>query len=748
MRALLRKSIAPILILGLVSPLSLADQLKLDFEPGMQSPSSDGAAGNAPAFWVYGQVQAIADTALRASGKNALVAGDSASIVFAAPMMNVRFFYVHEKGAAPGVARALNSEGKLIASVQSRPASSFGDLRNFVTFNSTAPISAIEFSGGVIDTLEAEPFQVAYPLVQGQWVAADEALAGNRQGLTFDYIGSSSTLFVAWYTYTNEPTGVAFEPVGALDNRWMTAQLLIGEPDANTASGPLFSSSGGAFAQANTGMQQTIETGQMSVSFLDCDRAVVSYTVADTDLAGSFEIIPLEKRVNPGLFECDPAASSPIAFNPDISQTDADINILIRAARDQNRIAMQFHWRSNKNYAGVLHDLRALDANGNWSAPAANISPDSAGRVNEDRVALIFETETDDRILSARTRSFGCFMACHEDMDGMPENTGVSSHYIVNPLVAAGSYQADMWHWRGGRSGPMGFAEDTWISAELREDPNAEGRQRDANSVGPNGERWRLRENQGFSGEFQVVVDGQSRVIRLPDLVYNPALNSGFYFLNDGVRLIDRTQIGNLWAFNTIARMEAGELQHALIPIGPRANALFVADLSQDALNEVARQALAGGITTRARLNDDFTGDSDQHQIRSSRSFDNGFWTVTLTRDLITDSTVDIDLAEIGQREYTFGVAVHDSNNGGRSHQVSVPLTLGGDVVPALVDDVDQVDWLSLPAFSTVLFKPGDMSYEWLQDKDNGHRIPIETRCSTCHGQGGVATRAPVNVQD
>ena len=740
----------PLLIFGVGGALAASEPMKIDFEPNAQGAAQTPAATatGTQKFWTQGRIEAVQDSALRASGKHALVADGGATIVFDAPMMNVRFFFVHGNGIAPGEARAYNADGRQIGLIRSRKATSFGDLRNFVSFSTVAPISMIEFSGGVVDTLQAEPFQIDYPLIQGQWVAADAALAGNRQGLTFDYIASSSTLFAAWYTYTSEPTGVAFEEVGALDNRWMTAQLLIGEADRNTASGPLFSSSGGAFAQANTGMQQTIESGTMSVNFLDCDRAVVNYSVAGTELAGAFEIMPLEKRVNPALFECDPAASRPSVFTPDISQTDADINMLVRAARDQNRVAIQFHWRSNKNYAGILHDLRHLGSNGEWTAPPAAISPDSAGRVNEDRVALIFQTETEDRILSAQTRSFGCFMACHEDMVGMPENTGASSHYIIDPFVEPGTYQADMWHWRGGRSGPMGFAEDTWVSAELREDPNSEGRQRDANSVGPDGNRLRLRENQSFATEYQVVVNGESRSLKLPAWVYDPALNSGFYFLNDGTRLIDESQIGNLWAFNSIERMEAGELQHALITLGPRANAIRVDDLEQDALNEVARQALAGGIVTRPFLNDDFTGDSDQHHVRSLRSFDNGFWTVTLIRDLTTGSSVDIDLSEIGQREYTFGVAVHDSNNGGRSHQVSVPLTLGGDIVPVLVDDVEQIDWLSMPAFSTVLFKPGDMSFEWLQDKDNGHAIPIEARCSTCHGQGGVATRAPVNVQD
>jgi len=736
-------------------PAIAGNPAMVDFEPEARSQhapaSMDGTV--APGInWMGGAIQAVDHVGLRASGKHALVgAPGTATAVFSEPVMNVEFFYVHGHGIPEGTATAYGRDGRVIGSVKSRPATSFGDLGNFVQFKTREPISMIEFDGGAVDALSTSAFEIDYPLVQGQWVEDLGAGQGNSQGITFDFIGTSNLLFAAWFTYIEDSIAPTFEEIGALDNRWLTAQLAIGaDGDPNIATGPVFASSGGAFQQPNTGLQETVQVGSMTVEFLDCDLARVSYQIDTADRSGQFEILPLEKSVNPTVFSCDPEASRRMVFEPDMSRTDANINILVRAARDQDRIAMQFQWRSNKNFPGVLHDLRSLNQSGSWSAPAANISRDSATRVNEDRVALIFQTETNDRLLSAQARNFGCFMSCHEDMDRMPEATGEASHYVINPLVAPGTYQADMWHWRGARSGPMGFAEDTWLSAELREDPNSEGRQRDANSVGPNGERWRLRENQGFSNEFEVEVDGDQRTIQLPDLVYNPALNSGFYFLNDGSRLITEDRIGDLWAFNTIERMEAGELQHALIPIGPRANALFTSDLDQAALNEVARQALAGGIVTRVRLNDDFTGDSDQHDIRSTRSFENGYWTVTLMRALSTGSAVDIDLSGIAQRDYTFGVAVHDSNDGARSHQISVPLTMGpdGDISPVMVDDVENVDWLSLPAFTTVLFKPGDMSFEWLQDKDNGHRIPIETRCSTCHGQGGVAARAPVNVQD
>ncbi len=737
----------------LIASFNLQAQLKIDFEPGNQhnlaAAQSDSKVG-IEANWSGGQIMELDNPRLRASGKNAFVVQDGIGhVVFSEPVMNVRFFFTHGDGVPAGQARAFNSSGVEIGRVSSQPATSHGDLRNFVTFETKSPVSMIEFNGGSVDALSADAFEIDFPFVQGGWVQDLGDQPDNMQGINFDYIASADMLFATWFTYMDDPIAPTFDTVGALDNRWLTAQLMIGGDDPNVVSGELFASSGGAFAQPNTGMQESTSVGTMEITFLDCDLAIVQYEIESTGLSGHFEIIPGEKRARPDVFTCNPDASRAVIFQPDVSKTAANINLLIRAARDDNRIAMNFQWRSNKNYPGILHDIRRLDENGEWSNPNAGITPNSPTAVNEDRIALIWEAETSNRQVAQESKIFGCFQSCHSDMNRMPDNTDDSRHYVINPSVAPGDYQADMWHWRGSRAGPMNYAEDTWVSAELFEDPNSTGRQRDANSVGPDGERLRLRENQGFNNEYQVTVDGQTRTVKLPTWVYHPDLNSGFYFFNDGTRLITERRIGDLWSVKTIERMEAGELQHGLITLGPLANAVRVADLNQDQLNEVAAQALAGGIINRPILFDDFTGDSDQHDIRAIRSFENGYWNVTMIRDLDTGSEFDIDLSAIGNREYTFGVAVHDTNDAGRSHHVSVPITLGGDIVPAVVDDVEQVSWMSKPAFTTLLFQPGDMSLQWLRDTQDGHRIPILGRCSDCHGQDGIGLYySPVNVQD
>jgi len=144
----------------------------------------------------------------------------------------------------------------------------------------------------------------AYPAVSdGQWVNADPTFRGQAQGLTLDYLPSTGVLFVAWFTYTDQPE---FPPVvddssvGSPDQRWLTAQLAV---DGNTASGPIFSSTGGRFDAPPTGFQTTESVGIMQIEFSACNRATVIYELDAPLLAREFEIQPLEQSAV-GQFAC------------------------------------------------------------------------------------------------------------------------------------------------------------------------------------------------------------------------------------------------------------------------------------------------------------------------------------------------------------------------------------------------------------------------------------------------------------
>jgi polyhydroxybutyrate depolymerase len=142
----------------------------------------------------------------------------------------------------------------------------------------------------------------AYPAIaDGQWVNADPAFAGAGQGLTFDYLPSAGTLFIAWFSYALGG-GEVDQPgaVGAPDNRWLTAQLAV---SGDVASGPVFASSGGAFDSPPRPGQATVEVGSMTIEFSACDRAFVSYRLNEPVIDGAFSVKPLEARAT-GSFRC------------------------------------------------------------------------------------------------------------------------------------------------------------------------------------------------------------------------------------------------------------------------------------------------------------------------------------------------------------------------------------------------------------------------------------------------------------
>ncbi|TVQ38315.1 MAG: hypothetical protein EA370_05970 [Wenzhouxiangella sp.] len=699
----------------------MAEPINLNFEGTEASPAVK---------WTGGNVSTV-ERHFRSSGDQALVVtGPAATVEFAAPVMNARFFFVHGGDVAQGTAVAYDAERRVLDMVRSRPASHYGDSRNFVRFNTKQPIAAVTFTGGVVDSFTASVYEPDFFLVEGHSWVNDDAAGDNAAGIFFDYLSTTNTLFMAWFTYSSEEkvSGPDFDgDVGAPDNRWLTATFNV-RPGETTVVGTLFASTGGEFNRPRTPFQATEPVGVITLEFIDCSRARVSYELEVPPLSGEFEIIPTEKQVNPAAFDCDPRGALAAAFQPDISQVDADIELSIQAASDGNQVALRFSWDTNKNYFGMVRDLRALNKDGEWSRPIANINPDNPTQTEEDRVALIWSVEG-----SSRSANLGCFESCHNDMNRMPEATVDARHYVIpGDPSELGTYQSDMWHWRGNRSGPMGYAEDTWVRAHAY-GSGAQGRRRD--DTGSDG---RLRENQGFS-TYTVTVGGATRELELPDLVYDPAVNSGFYFLSDGARLITPAFIGNLFNNLTFEKMEALQLQHALILNGPKANALEVASLDQETLNAVAAQALAGGIINVPYLQDDLTGDSDQHDIRSTREFSNGRVSITMFRDLDTGSPNDVNLSDLASRDYHFGVGVHDSNDGGRSHHVSVPISVGptGNLKPVTVDDVAEVNWRTIPAFNTTVFVPGDMSYQWLNDQFSGHPVTVGRDCASCHSIKG-----------
>jgi len=151
----------------------------------------------------------------------------------------------------------------------------------------------------------AEPFSIDR-LVEGDWTSPQSA----NQGLMMDFIEEAGVLFVAWFTFTEQPIApaeMAPMEIGAAGQRWLVASL---EVSGTRASGEIVAPQGGAFEMPLTEFQSSPIVGSMEIEFLGCDRAVVNYDLDRAGLSGSFEIEPIDAVVlPPEQFDCQPRAT-------------------------------------------------------------------------------------------------------------------------------------------------------------------------------------------------------------------------------------------------------------------------------------------------------------------------------------------------------------------------------------------------------------------------------------------------------
>ena len=149
----------------------------------------------------------------------------------------------------------------------------------------------------------AENSAFDFTAAEGSWI--NQQTPG--EGLFFDFGPSLEQLFVAWFTFTLDPdaNGPGGGDVGNPDQRWMTALLNL-DPATGSAAGTLRARNGGEFDAPPRPGESNPEVGEITVVFSSCDRAQVEYTIDSVAVSGSFEIVPLEKAVNPDGFQCGP----------------------------------------------------------------------------------------------------------------------------------------------------------------------------------------------------------------------------------------------------------------------------------------------------------------------------------------------------------------------------------------------------------------------------------------------------------
>ncbi len=460
--------------------------------------------------------------------------------------------------------------------------------------------------------------------------------------------------------------------------------------------------------------------------------------------------------------------------DPDPKPDPLESQVRVQVAYDASDVAFKFVWKSQaktlpagqpntgKTYPGVHHDF--LVHNGTTFDRLG-----SAVRVQEDRVSFFIDRyEGGIPGFSKAT----CAATCH---------TGMERHHLLT------DNKIDHWHWRGGRSGPFGFAEDAAAN-------NVE-RIRDAVGTSPTkfiragGDR--LREDQGaLNGTGHPVLENG-----LPRFVFNKGkvMPGNFaiprYFIADesgnvatnpydvasSVKEVEKNRftlvIHQDKTFDNEEKVNAIDLAYLAYVATSNVDHLpahlqdegtgdfaywtnywaietgIAVDAATQAtakLDEVHAEWTTSGNLAMITRSVGFIYASDQHDIKSTHSWDDTRkeWSVIMTRKLSTGSEFDADLAglPVGTK-YAFSFAMHDLGGAGISHNFSMPYVIGSsedaDVQAKMVNNIANVNWNEIPYLDTYYVKT-QLYDKWTEDWLRGAVHPgagvFETStCKSCH---------------
>ncbi|MBW6506437.1 MAG: hypothetical protein K0B00_06770 [Rhodobacteraceae bacterium] len=299
----------------------------------------------------------------------------------------------------------------------------------------------------------------------------------------------------------------------------------------------------------------------------------------------------------------------------------------VQAAYNDTTMFFRYRWPAAR--PGILHDVLRYE-DGKWITEGAGVPGSDPNGMHEDRVAMML----DDGSVPEFSR-YGGYITIGAGLEGLTDEAPeVVTKYLpatrnqlgqwddmapdgtLATLRDAG-YFLDLWHWRGGRSNPVGQADDQNIST---------GRDGDAGSA-------------SYSTNFDNAL-GQPRVM------FDPA-TAGYKALNWDDVVAGRVSQDQVYAL----------IDGQVLPYDP--------DAGWKNGDVLPRRILKPGTGSRGDIG-----------VLGQGRWADGFWDITLTRALDTGNPADDKiLRDLGS--YTTAFAIHRNATGLRWHYVSLPQTLG-----------------------------------------------------------------------
>lgn len=456
---------------------------------------------------------------------------------------------------------------------------------------------------------------------------------------------------------------------------------------------------------------------------------------------------------------------------PSLGQLEKQVRVQV--AYDASEVAFKFVWKSQKklyptgqanvgkNYPMQFHDV--LQHNGT----RFDRLPEGT-RLEEDRIT--FTIDRQDNGIQGYAR-MGCGITCH--------GIDMTDHKLLTNAVL------DHWHWRGGRSGPMGYAEDVAIDnvSRIRDDlgtmptkflrSGGDRFREDQAAITGTGHpvledglpRFVFNKGKSMPGGFVIpgfflpnrsnttMIDPHIDIPQVKDVSKNISLLVVYQNRNfDPVEKVNAIDLGYL------AWLATGEVAHLPSHLRDEASADFTTwknfwatetNISTGAaatskLDQVHQEWIASGKKAMVTRSVGFIYNSDQHDITSEREFnaDRNEWTVILKRKLSTGSDKDANLSTLPTGgKFTISFAMHDSGAGSETHDISLPYEISNadnaDIQAGQVSSLSNVDWNKIPALDTYWVKQAVMprfTDSWLRSGAHPGSGSIEsTKCITCH---------------
>jgi hypothetical protein len=116
------------------------------------------------------------------------------------------------------------------------------------------------------------------------WVSADAPF----QGLFFTVFPDLGLFFLSWFTFDSViPGGAATAVFGAVDQRWVTASGFFA---GDTVTLNVELTSGGVFNGSVPSATQQPGYGTITIEFIDCDTAILTYNFPSVGLSGQMTL--------------------------------------------------------------------------------------------------------------------------------------------------------------------------------------------------------------------------------------------------------------------------------------------------------------------------------------------------------------------------------------------------------------------------------------------------------------------------